>query len=224
MHLIKTLCCMFLFAAVSTTAFAGHKKKGAVAFLPDSTAVQRSFSRMFDTLTIRPHERVADIGAQGGDIIPYLNYKYDSLEVHLEDISAQWLNQTRVDTVITYYNREFGRKTTNGYTITIGNDTSTILPAGYFDKIFFINTYHECTRKADMVQELNRICARGGMVIVVEIISDKPGRVRKDCHHIMPTDDGILQVFRANGFSINNVHYRKEARHRKLATYRFVKR
>lgn len=223
MKLTQTLSIVFLFTVTSLPAFAG-KKTAPVFYLPDSAAVHRSFDKLFDTLTIRPHERIADVGAQGGNIIPYLNYKYDSLEVHLEDISAQWLKQARVDTVVAFYNRVLGHTSHNQYTITIGNDTATTLPAGYFNKVFFFNTYHECSRKADMVRELNRICAPGGMVILVETVGRHPGKTRKDCHHIMPTDAEIAQVFGANGFTLSGVHYIRKGSGSRQTMYRYVKK
>lgn len=202
---------------------ANAQQSGAVIFMATEKAVQKNFSLIYDTLTIAPHERVADIGDQGGNIMPVLDYKYDSLDVTLEDISSQWLNPVRVDSVTAYYNRLFGKISTNRYSVVIGNDSSTTLPDAYFDKIFFVNTYHECSQKDKMVRELNRICAPGGLVILVEVVSKKAGKTRNDCHHIMPTNAEIQRMFKANGFSQVAVYYRNPKKSHTVVTYRFRK-
>ena len=133
-----------------------------------------------------------------------LSMFYPNIDITLEDIDSSCLNDRQVAFVLDYYaGVNDGKKPEDiRCHVVIGNDTSTTLPDAAFQKVFFINTYHELTKPKQMLADLYRILAPGGVLYVQEKVTESKRLRRKDCGHLMPVEAALLKAFSDAGFKL----------------------
>jgi hypothetical protein len=131
----------------------------------------------------------------------------DDLDITLEDIDSSCLNDKQVAFVLDYYaGINEGRKPSGiSCHVVIGRETSTTLPDALFQKVFFINTFHEVTKPKEMLADLYRILAPGGTLYVQEKVTASKQVRRKDCGHLMPVETELLKAFSDAGFKLATV-------------------
>lgn len=204
----RLLLLTFLFGILSAktvTAQRTEKQMRNCAFLYSKPEMAlKYFYAAFDTLQFAPGERIADIGAKGGNMAGILSLVYDNLDITLEDIDSSCLNRQQIAFVLQHYAAIRGQPVKPGIQthLVIGSDSATTLPAAAFRKVFFMNTFHELTKPITMVAELYRITAPGGMLYVLETVSTSKRLKRKDCGHLMPLDREVIEAFDAAGFRL----------------------
>ncbi len=169
--------------------------------------VEKRLFGTFDTLRFLPGERIADIGAQGGDLAGWMHLYYPGLDVTLEDIDSSCTNPTQVERMLRHYAAM--RKPAAGppmvWRTVVGNDTGTTLPTAAFAKVFMMNTYHEISRPAPMLADLHRITAPGGTLYVTELVSTRKQMKHGGCNRLMPVEQDFLKAFRVAGFRLENI-------------------
>lgn len=166
---------------------------------------QKDYATYFDTLRFAPGEHIADIGAKGASLAGVLSMFYSDLNITLEDIDSSCLNDEQVAFVLRYHAKLNGGKQPQDIRtrVVIGNDSSTTLPDAAFQKVFFINTFHEVRKRKAMLADLHRILAPGGILYAQEkLAKSKAGIKRKDCGHIMPTEAEFVHAFEEAGFEV----------------------
>lgn len=168
----------------------------------------KDFVRYFDTLHFAPGERIADIGAKGANLAGVLSMFYTDLDITLEDIDSSCLNNEQAAYVLRYYAGINDGKHPQGISVhvVIGNDSSTTLPDAAYQKVFFINTYHEVTKPKQMIADLHRILAPGGTLYAQEKLASTKQVKRKDCGHIMPLEKDFVKQFTDAGFQVLKVN------------------
>jgi ubiquinone/menaquinone biosynthesis C-methylase UbiE len=207
-----------------------HNKMSRCTFLYGSPErAMKELVASWDTLRFTPGEHIVDVGAKGANLAGVLSLFYDNVNITLEDIDSSCLNDDQVDFVLNYYTGINSGKEPVGimYRVVIGNDTSTTLPDAAYQKVFFINTYHEVTKPKQMLADLHRILAPGGILYVQEKVTGfKPLR-RKDCGHTMPVEGDFLKTFSDAGFKLDKVKvtesHRKQGDHVRSSWYQFRK-
>jgi ubiquinone/menaquinone biosynthesis C-methylase UbiE len=183
----------------------------------------------WDTLRFASGEHIADIGAKGANMAGVLSMFYQDLEITLEDIDSTCLNDAQVSYVLDYYMEINGNKEPVGfkYKVVIGKDTSTTLADAAFQKVFFINTYHEVTKPKQMLADLYRILASDGILYAQEKVTESKQVRRKDCGHFMPVESDLLKAFSDAGFRLikSNVtdKYKRKGERVKSCWYQFRK-
>jgi SAM-dependent methyltransferase len=160
--------------------------------------------QFFDTLRFAPGEHIAEVGAKGANLAGMFSLMYKDIDFTLEDIDSGCLNDQQVDFVLRHYSSINGGKHPEGIRchVVIGNDSSTTLPTAAYQKVFFINTYHEVTKPKPMLADIYRILAPGGILYAQENVSLRKPVRRKDCGHMTPVESELLQAFQAAGFSL----------------------
>lgn len=187
----------------------------------DTMHVQTMLYKNFGTLHFTPGERIADVGAKGGGLAGMLSINYKDLDITLEDLDSNCLNAAQLAFVLRYYAALSGRQPQGIHcNAVIGNDSSTTLPTAAYAKVFLMNTYHEITKQAAMLQDLHRILAAGGTLYVTETVSAKKHIRRRDCHHIMPIEREMLEAFTSAGFRLVSFRLVK-ASHRHFERVRY---
>ncbi len=176
--------------------------------MPNAAIARALLRNNFDSLIIFPGERMADVGAQGGNLAGLLYLFYDDFDITLEDIDSLCTNAAQVGRVLRYYARmRPGPPVQRVRTTTvIGTTTSTGLPGGAYSKVFFMNTYHEVDSLRPMLTDLFRITAPGGTLYVTERVSTRKRIRRHDCGHGMPIERELLQAFREAGFLLLKIN------------------
>lgn len=221
-----------VFAATLSAANArrSHNVMSECTFLYGSSGkAMKELIKAYDTLRFQRGEHIADVGAKGANLAGVLSMFYKDLDITLEDIDSSCLNDRQTAFVLDYYSGINGGRKPEGIRchVVIGNDTSTTLPASSFQKVFFINTYHEVTKPKQMLADLHRILAPGGILYAQEKVSETVSIKRKDCGHMMPVEAAFLQAFREAGFELIKVNvtekFRQKGQHIKSSWYQFRK-
>jgi ubiquinone/menaquinone biosynthesis C-methylase UbiE len=183
----------------------------------------------YDSLQFQPGERIADIGARGATLAGILSMFYDNIDLTLEDIDSTCLGAKFIAYSVEHYRKVNGGTTAknNTFHVVIGTETSTTLPDTAFRKVFFINTFHEVSKQAEMLRDLYRILAPGGTLYVEEKVATKKKIRRKDCGHIMPIESELLTAFQSAGFRLKKTNITERMHRRgdrvKMAWYQFAK-
>jgi ubiquinone/menaquinone biosynthesis C-methylase UbiE len=196
------------FPATSSAQRTDKQMSGCAWYYTKPPKAMKAFVSFFDTLRFAPGERIADIGAKGANIAGVLSMFYSHLDITMEDIDSTCLNDEQAAYVLRYYASINGNKEPEDIRlhVVIGNDTSTTLPGAAYQKVFFINTYHEVTKPKQMVDELYRILAPGGILYAQEKLTSKRHIKRKDCGHIMPLEEEFVKQFTDAGFQVLKVN------------------
>lgn len=185
--------------------------------------------RSWDTLHFAPGEHIVDVGAKGANLAGVLSMFYDNLDITVEDIDSSCLNDKQVAFVLDYYaSINEGRKPKGiNCHVVIGTERSTTLPDAAFQKVFFINTYHEVTKPKEMLADLYRILRSGGTLYVQEKVTESKPLQRKDCGHIMPVEAEFLKAFSDAGFKLDKTKvtesFRRKGDRVKSSWYQFRK-
>ena len=220
-----------LIAPAFAQSYDGDPWMTRCGFWERSRAKTRKYLRSgFDSLQFVPGERIADIGAKGATMAGMLSMFYDHIDLTLEDIDSSCLNDRQVAYSVEHYRKVNGGTTAanNSFHVVIGNETGTTLPDTAFRKVFFVNTYHEVTRQAEMLRDLYRILAPGGTLYAQERVTEHKAIRRKDCGHTMPIESELLAAFEAAGFRLLKTNiterYRQKGDRVKMAWYQFGKK
>jgi ubiquinone/menaquinone biosynthesis C-methylase UbiE len=170
--------------------------------------VRAKLVAFFDTLHFTPGERIAEVGASGANLAGMFSIAYKDIDFTLEDIDSTCLNDQQTAFVLRYYAGINGGKQPEGIRchVVIGNDSSTTLPDAAYQKVFFINTYHEVTKPRQMLADIHRILAPDGTLYMQEQVSDKMNMRRHDCGHLMPNEQQLLQAMTDAGFRLAKVN------------------
>jgi hypothetical protein len=65
-----------------------------------------------------------------------------------------------------------------------------------------INTYHELSKKAEILAQINAALKSKGKLIIMEKMAKKKDKKRKDCKHIMPYEPDFLIELQAANFKL----------------------
>ena len=110
--------------------------------LTDKEAIKQLLKeKCVDTISFRPGDTVADIGAGNGYMEALLSMYHDSLTFYIQDIDTSVCSQKAVDHVIEFYEKVNGAPFTNRFIVINGTDSTSNLPDCTFDKVLMSYTY-----------------------------------------------------------------------------------
>ena len=222
---VLVACMPYSLAAKSKGGFSG------CTFLYSTAEMAREkLVAFFDTLHFAPGEHIAEVGAGGANLPGMFSLMYGDFDFTLEDIDTICLKERQITRVLEYYSGLNAGRQPQGmsYHVVIGNDSSTTLPAAAYQKVFFINTYHELTKPRQMLADIRRILAPDGLLYMQEEVTTKCPTLRKSgCNHLMPVESELLQAMQDAGFRLKKVNVVGRYRHVKAGSrsswYQFVK-
>ncbi|MFN8243872.1 MAG: class I SAM-dependent methyltransferase [Ferruginibacter sp.] len=183
----------------------------SLSLLPSHSQPAQSRRQYYDSLMIENHriqfsflnlsgtDTVADIGTGAGySLVPIASH-FSGTRFVVEDIDS---NYTSIPLLLktakkTGYNIE-----PENFTVHIGSELSTTLPAGAFNKVLAFDVIHEMTYRNEMLQDIKRILAKNGRLFIGEILVYKKRRKEKSCHYPFLKEDELKELLAANGFTI----------------------
>ncbi len=86
------------------------------------------------------------------------------------------------------------------YSPVLGNEHSTLLPSGQFDKVLIRNSYHHFTQPDKMIKDCRRILKKGGKLYIVDILKDETPKMPQCQFHL--TRKAFLKGIEDNGFRL----------------------
>lgn len=183
----------------------GNKTKGHCGFYYSSPEVlHRSADPYMMFFQFKKGDQVASIGAQCSTTEASYAALADSVTFYLQDIDSTYCNERQVSFAWHYYDTLEGPRPTNStYHIVTGEEKKTLLPAGHFDKIMIINTFHEFTYPDDMLQDIAAKLKEDGMLYIDEALPKKPGQLHGQCKRKMYTPEELKAVLGRNGFTFD---------------------
>ena len=193
---MKIILSVFLFLL----CFAGRKPDAAkpykCSFYPkDTSGFKKFYNNQVKYMGIQKGEKVASIGAQNGPFEMQMASFIDSVSWTIQDIDSTYTNAVELEKVRAYYEGLLHRKISGRFEPVVGTESQTALPASTYDRVLLLNVYHELTQPEAMLRDMHRILKTGGQLVVYERVTDKRGKIRKDCNHVMPLRQELIQSF-----------------------------
>ncbi|HLX92887.1 MAG TPA: class I SAM-dependent methyltransferase [Puia sp.] len=145
-------------------------------------------------------ERIASIGAQCANWEAAFMTLCDSVDLYLEDIDSTSLNDSQVRSAWQYYSAMANAPIRTTTHVVIGNDTTTLLPSNFFDKIIIINSFHEFNQQVRMLADIRDKLKPGGRLEIDETLARKSGELHIQCHKRIFTEEELIEIVEKTGF------------------------
>jgi SAM-dependent methyltransferase len=176
-----------------------------------------------DFYKFKPGQTIASIGAQCGNWEAAYAATTDSIRFYLEDIDTCSFNKKQVGFAWHYYDSLRGSAMTSNYTMITGTEESTRLPENTFDKIIIINSFHEFTRRDEMLADIKSKLKPDGILYIDETVPKKEGQLHAQCKKPMLTPDEMISILTKNGYEYIDgleILFRKGKPFRKIYAFR----
>jgi len=176
-----------------------------------------------DFYSFKPGQMVASIGAQCGNWEAAFAATTDSIHFYLEDIDTSLFKERQISFIWHYYDSLRSRPMTCSYKMITGTEESTLLPENSFDKIVIINSFHEFTKKDEMLIDIKTKMKPGGILYIDEAVPKKQGELHVQCKKPMLTGEEMISIFSKNGYEYINgleVVFIKKRPMRKIYAFR----
>jgi SAM-dependent methyltransferase len=176
-----------------------------------------------DFYHFQPGQTVASIGAQCCHWEAAYAAATDSITFYLEDIDTSKFKKEQADFVWNYYGNLRGKPMTSNYKMVLGDERSTSLPEKTFDKILIINSFHEFTYQAEMLDDIKQKLKPNGILYIDEALPKREDQLHGICNLPMLTAEETIALFAKNGFEYINgldFNYRQKTPVRKIFAFK----
>ena len=193
------------------------------SFFENMAHLYRLKQAELDFYNFQPHQLIASVGAGCGFWEAAFAATTDSISFYLEDIDTTKLNKQHAGFAWIYYSKLRGKRMTSNYQLVIANEKSTLLPENAFDKILIINSFHEFTYQAEMLEDIKKKLKPGGLLYIDEAVPKRPGQLHGICNLAMLNNEEMIALFSRNGFEYLNgleFNYRQKVPVRKIFAFR----
>jgi len=133
---------------------------------------------------------VADIGTENGYLPVAVSLFTDSIAFYLEDISPVCLNQKEFSKAYDYYASLSGGKIRSSFTMTIGWQNDTRLPAHFFDVVMMNDVIHQLFYPDSFLSNLRNILKDDGKLYLGQFENNGI------------TENEIVFLLKKNGFQL----------------------
>lgn len=176
-----------------------------------------------DFYQFRPGQSVASIGAQCCHWEAAIAAVSDSLHFYLQDIDSSHLNPRQAGFAWHYYDSLRGRPIPGSYSLVLGREDGTGLPPASCDKILVINSFHEFSNPAAMLDDLRDKLKKGGILYIDESVPGKPGQLHGICRKPMLAPGELYRLLALHGFEPDghlDIGFRKGRTYRRIYAFR----
>ena len=168
----------------------------------DTTQLIKTFETNLKYWEVQKGEIVASIGAGNGNLEVRYSIFVDSIKWTLQEIDTTCLNKIEFEKVLNYYQKLSNKKIIGNFDILIGTESKTNLKANNYDRILLINVYHELTKQQEIITEIYKALITNGKLVIMERVSNRKGKKRKDCNHLMTYEPDLLKMLTELHFEI----------------------
>jgi predicted methyltransferase len=155
---------------------------------------------------LQPKQKIASVGAGGGNKEILYSMLADSLVFYLQDIDSTCLSKTVLSTTIQQHYKATGQVCDDTFIRVIGTEADTKLPERFFDKVLIENTLHELTKPDDILQSIHRSLKPNGFLYVEDFIAYKPGQRHRGCGKLIYTQEALINLLDRSGFRLMESH------------------
>ena len=125
-------------------------------------------------------ETIASIGAGNGAKEIQISCFVEGITWYLEEIDSGRVYQ--FDKVLDYHEHLKGSPVNAKFNLVLGNEKSTTLPKGVFDRVLMINVFHEINTREQIMLEIHALLKSQGELVIMERMAKKEGEVHGDCN------------------------------------------
>src|SRR6478735_6515367 len=141
---------------------------------------------------------IADIGAGSAYFERAISKYSNHLTVYVNEIDSARVAQMEPKFILL----DHTDKKSIVFKPVLGNDTSTGLPTGIFNKILIRNTFHHFSQPDEMLQHIKTLLRNDGKLFIVDILSDETEKTPACGQHF--TREVFLKYMSTNGFVLIN--------------------
>lgn len=154
-------------------------------------------------LGCNPGETIASIGSGNGIKEVQVSCFVDRINWYLEEIDSTRLYQFK--NVLEYHESLIGIPINATFQLILGEENSTMLPEGIFDRVLMINVFHEIENRKSIMMEIQKLLKPGGELVIMERMGDEAGQTHKDCKHPMLYEPELETEMLGYGYQISKV-------------------
>lgn len=173
---------LILFQCSSGNRSKTKNKPYEYGFVPKSyEQVVKNYEKYSHHFQCRKGETIASIGAGNGRQEIQISCFIDDITWYLEEIDSSRLFQ--FDKVLNYHEKLRGSSINAEFNLVLGNEITTTLPIGIFDRVIMSNVFHEIVNREPLLKEIQKLLKPDGKLVIMERMGDEPGQFHKDCKH-----------------------------------------
>jgi ubiquinone/menaquinone biosynthesis C-methylase UbiE len=150
----------------------------------------------------KENETIASVGASSGVWEIWFASQVDNLTFYIQDIDEQNCNQEEIDYGVQYYERLLKKTIKGKFIPIIGTPKTTNLPQNIFDKVLIINSLHEFSHPALILQDILAILKTDGILFIEEVIAISSGEIHEGCGKRLFTKDELSELLMQIGFEV----------------------
>ncbi|MGK7397371.1 MAG: class I SAM-dependent methyltransferase [Candidatus Cyclobacteriaceae bacterium M3_2C_046] len=141
--------------------------------------IKHDYHRYYEVMGCQSGEVVGSIGAGNGLKEVQISCVVDSITWYLQEIDSIRLYQFHQ--VLAHHEQLRGDPVQARFRLVLGDQTSTGLPSGIFDRLLMINVFHELEARENIMQEMHQLMTENGVLVILERMGHKPGDIHADC-------------------------------------------
>lgn len=166
-------------------------------------ALLARYQRLYD---VQSKQKIASVGAGGGNKEILYSMLADSLVFYLQDIDSTCLTKTILPLTIQQQYSATNQVCDDTFTAVLGTEDDTRLPERFFDKILIENTLHELRKPAEILLSIHKSLKPDGFLFVEDFIAHKPGQRHRGCGKLLYTQEALLDLLDKSGFRLVESH------------------
>ena len=161
--------------------------------------------KSLQTFQFKENETIASIGASSGVWEIWFASQVDNLTFYIQDIDEQNCNQEEIDYGVEYYEKLLKKKITGKFIPVVGTQKATNLPKNTFDKVLIINSLHEFTHPALILQDVLGTLKKDGTLFIEELTAEISGKIHEGCGRRLFTKKELSELLIQVGFVLEVV-------------------
>lgn len=144
-------------------------------------------------------DTIADVGSYDGSFPLYYSIFTDSVVYYLNDVVPDGF--TFFDSLKAICTKTKGQALNNEFHIVMGEETSTKLPTGLFNKVIIREALHHFSNKDEMLEDIKRIIKAQGHLFLFEPVKTPGMDQRNLCKGVM-TREEFFGLMNRHGFKL----------------------
>ena len=201
--------CLIFCVVLSVGHVSGQPTKKPCLYnnLTRKTTQESLLARYQVLYKLQPKEKIASVGAGGGNKEILYSMLADSLVFYLQDIDSTCLSKTALQATIQQLYGSTNQLCDDTFKTVLGTEADTKLPEHFFDKILVENTLHELRKPSEIIRSIRKSLKPDGFLFIEDFIARKQGQKHRGCGKVLFTDAALVSLLSDNGFRLIESSY-----------------